>query len=126
MLDENQERINDTTKLIMHRLIARALRDEPLLVDDAKSALAGMSLRFPGSPFVSRWQKLLDLSIDDLRARMTSRDRKMAWLRLSSPSVIADGVDFTEISFRRRMRRALRRIVGLSAARQPRSYASGQ
>jgi hypothetical protein len=45
----NQEVVNDTAKLIMHRLIARSLGRDPLLIDRAKLSLAKMSARFPNS-----------------------------------------------------------------------------
>jgi hypothetical protein len=42
----NQETVNDTAKLIMHRLIARLLARDPLLVDRAKVSLRKISDRF--------------------------------------------------------------------------------
>jgi hypothetical protein len=107
----NQEVINDTTKLIMHRLIARLLVRDPLLVDRAKVSLFKMSAHFPDRSFVADWEELLRLPAWKLRKLLTSRDEHMKRLRLSSPFVTAEGVDFTDENFRRRIRRAAKRIV---------------
>lgn len=107
----NQETINDTAKLIMHRLIARALVRDPLLVDRAKVSLTGISARFPDRSFVAEWEELLRLPTRELRTLLTSRNQDMKRLRLSSPFVTAEGVDFGDQSLRRRIRRAAKRIV---------------
>jgi hypothetical protein len=107
----NQETVNDTAKLIMHRLIARLLVREPLLVDQAKVSLTKMSAHFPDRSFISDWEKLLRLPTRELRALLTSRSEDMKRLRLSSPFVTAEGVDFTDHTLRRRIRRAAKRIA---------------
>jgi hypothetical protein len=45
----NQETVNDTAKLIMHRLIARLLSRDPLLIDRARIALNKNFSSFSGS-----------------------------------------------------------------------------
>jgi hypothetical protein len=107
----NQEIVNDTAKLIMHRLIARLLVRDPLLVDRAKVSLTKISMRFPDRSFVVDWEKLLRLPTSELRALLTSRNQDMKRLRLSSPFVTAEGVDFGDQTLRRRIRRAAKRIV---------------
>ena len=107
----NQEIVNDTAKLIMHRLIARLLVRDPLLVDRAKVSLTKISIRFPDRSFVVDWEKLLRLPTSELRALLTSRNQNMKRLRLSSPFVTAEGVDFGDQTLRRRIRRAAKRIV---------------
>jgi hypothetical protein len=107
----NQEIVNDTAKLIMHRLIARLLVRDPLLVDRAKVSLTKISIRFPDRSFVVDWEKLLRLPTSELRALLTSRNQDMKRLRLSSPFVTAEGVDFGDQTLRRRIRRAAKRIV---------------
>jgi hypothetical protein len=107
----NQEIVNDTAKLIMHRLIARSLARDPLLVDRAKVSLTKISLHFPDRSFVADWEKLLRLPTRELRALLTSRNQDMKRLRLSSPFVTAEGVDFSDQTLRRRIRRAAKRIV---------------
>jgi hypothetical protein len=101
----NQETVNDTAKLIMHRLIARSLARDPMLVDRAKVSLARSSLRFPDRSFIADWEELLRLPTRELRALLTSRDQNM------SPFTTAEGVDFTDQTLRRRIRRAAKRIV---------------
>jgi hypothetical protein len=107
----NQETINDTAKLIMHRLIARSLAHDPMLVDRAKASLAKVSARFPDRTFVADWEELIRLPTEELRTLLTSRDQNMTRLRLSSPFTTAEGVDFTDVALRRRIRRAAKRIV---------------
>jgi len=107
----NQEIVNDTAKLIMHRLIARLLARHPYLVDQARVSLAEVSSRFPDRAFVGDWEELLRLPTAELRALLTSRDQGMKRLRLSSPFVTAEGVDFGDQALRRRIRRAAKRIV---------------
>lgn len=113
----NQEVINDTAKLMMHRLIARALVRRPSLVARAKESNARMAERYPDRDFIREWNDLLRLPREQLRRRLTSRDPEMYRLRLSSPFVIAEGIDFTDQNFRRRLRRAAKRIVERSLER---------
>jgi hypothetical protein len=107
----NQETVNDTAKLIMHRLISRLLLRDPSLVDRAIVSLTKISARFPGRSFVLDWQQLLRLPASELRVLLTSRSQDMKRLRLSSPFVTAEGVDFMDQTLRRRIRRAAKRIV---------------
>jgi len=111
----NQEVVNDTAKLIMHRLIARRLARDPLLAERAKDSHAKISERFPGWAFVGEWNDLLALPTGRLLRLLTSRQSEMNRLRLSSPFVIAEGMDFTDPALRRRIRRAAKRLV----ARRP-------
>jgi hypothetical protein len=111
----NQESVNDTAKLIMHRIIARALVRDPSLVDRAKSSLTKISARFPDRSFVADWEELLSLPVSRLRVLLTHRGQRMKRLRLSSPFVTADGVDFRDEALRRRIRRAAKRIAARGA-----------
>lgn len=107
----NQEMVNDAAKLMMHRLISRKVGHDPSVVERAKSFHAGMAQRYPGSSFVQEWDELLKLPSIELRTRLTSRDSEMVRLRLSSPFFLAAGIDFTDYDFRRRIRRAAKRVV---------------
>lgn len=115
----NLEIVNDTAKLIMHRLIARRLAQDASLAERAKVCHAHISARHPGRPFVRDWNQLLALSANQLRRLLTSRNAEMNRLRLSSPFVITDGIDFTDLALRRRIRRAAKRVVerGIAARR---------
>src|SRR5262245_20298745 len=96
----NQERVNDTAKLIMHRLIARAIARDPSLIERAKAALAqGRS----GYSYVRDWNDILTRPMMEIRHLLTSRDENMTRLRLSSPFVLAEGIDFTDEILRRRI-----------------------
>jgi len=107
----NQEVVNDTAKLMMHRLVARGLARDPSLVDRAKASAAQIAERYPDRDFVRDWNKLLELSADQLRSRLTSRDPEMYRLRLSSPFVRVEGFGFTDQRLRRRIRQAAKRVA---------------
>ena len=111
----NPEDVNDAAKLIMHRLIARLLARDPSLVDRARASLAGMASRFPERSFIQDWDELLRIPTRELRLLLASRSPKMKRLRLSSPFVIAEGVDFTGKAVRQRIRRAAKRVAGRAA-----------
>ena len=68
----NQETVNDTAKLMMHRLIARLLVRDPLLLDRARVSLDQMSVLFPDRSFVVEWEELLRLPPRQLRVLLTS------------------------------------------------------
>ena len=110
-IEVNQEAVNDAAKLMMHRLIARKLGRDPSLVERAKIAQAGITQRFVDRPFVREWDELLTLPTAKLRAKLVSRDSNMARLRISSPFVLAEDVDFTDYDLRLRIRRAARRVA---------------
>jgi hypothetical protein len=107
----NQEVVNDLAKLIMHRLIARTLARDPSLVERAKVSNARAAERLPNRSFVQEWRGLLAQPVSELRMRLVSRSEDMTRLRLSSPFVIADGVDFTDQIVRRRIWAAARRLA---------------
>jgi hypothetical protein len=107
----NQETVNDAAKLMMHRLIARKLGRDPSLVERARIAQARIAERFVDRPFVREWDQLLTLPAVELRAKLVSRDSDMVRLRISSPFVLAEGVDFTDYDLRLRIRRAAKRVA---------------
>jgi len=107
----NQESVNDTAKLMMHRLISREIGRDPFLVEQAKVTHARMARLYAGRPFVREWNDLLKLAPAELRAKLISRESDMVRLRASSPFPLAGGVDFTGYEFRLRIRRAAKRVV---------------
>lgn len=107
----NQETVNDTAKLIMHRLIARRLLRDPSLVVRAQQSLAKMAVRFPDRPFVQEWEVILSRSPKEIATFLTDRGEEARRLRLSSPFVIAEGIDFTDETLRRRIWRAAKRVA---------------
>jgi hypothetical protein len=116
----NQEQVNDTAKLMMHRLIARAIGRDPSLIDRAKISLnRSSSERYEGYSFVSEWSALLRLPPSKVRRRLTSRGEEMTRLRLSSPFVIAEGIDFSDVALRRRIWRAAKRLAVKSTDSNP-------
>jgi hypothetical protein len=107
----NQGVVGDTAKLIMHRLIARQIRRDPTLVENAKVVHARQSRQFEGWPFVKEWQDLLSLPVPELALKIVSRDDDMVRLRNSSPFYLADGLSFANDDMRFRIRRAAKRVV---------------
>lgn len=114
----NREYVNDTAKLIMHRLIARQIGRDPSLVEKAKDSLARNSQRFEGYTFVREWSDMLGFPPSTVRRRLTSRDEEMTRLRLSSPFVLAEGINFEDDTLRRRIWKAAKRIAERSAIHQ--------
>ena len=112
----NQETVNDTAKLIMHRLIARRLLRDSSLIAKARQSLAKMTISFPDRSFVREWELILSRSPKEIATVLTDRGDKAKRLRLSSPFVIAEGIDFTDEALRRRIWRAAKRIA---SSREP-------
>lgn len=112
----NQEYVNDTAKLMMHRLIAREIGRDPSLVEKAKVSLDRNSQHYEGYSFVREWYDLLDSPPSAVRRLLTRRDEKMTRLRLSSPFVLAEGIDFGDDTLRRRIWKAAKRIAARSAS----------
>jgi hypothetical protein len=121
----NQESVNDTAKLLMHRLIARLLARDPSLIECARASLATAARRFPDHTFIPEWESLLRLPVCSLRNLLTSRDQRMRRLRLSSPFVTAEGIDFTDDTLRRRIARAAKRIATRASMRRAHSASIG-
>jgi len=107
----NQETVNDTAKLMMHRLISREIGRDPSLVERAKVSHARTARLYAGRPFVREWDDLLKLPSTKLRAKLVSRESDMVRLRASSPFPLTAGIDFTDYDLRLRIRRAARRVV---------------
>lgn len=107
----NQETVNDTAKLIMHRLIARRLLHDPSLIAKARQSLAKMMNKFPDRSFVRDWEVILSRSPQEIATVLRDRGDEARRLRLSSPFVIAEGIDFTDEALRRRIWKAAKRIA---------------
>jgi hypothetical protein len=107
----NQETVNDTAKLMMHRLISRQIGRDPSLVERAKVSHARTAQLYAGRPFLREWDDLLKLPPTRLRAKLGSRESVMVRLRASSPFPLTAGIDFTDYDLRLRIRRAARRLV---------------
>jgi hypothetical protein len=112
----NQETVNDTAKLIIHRLIARRLLRDPSLVARAQQSLTKMAGRFPDRPFVLEWEVILSRPAKEIATFLADRGDQAKRLRLSSPFVLAEGIDFTDEALRRRIWRAAKRIASNGAA----------
>jgi hypothetical protein len=114
----NQETVNDTAKLIMHRLVARKLVRDPSVLDRAREQLAKMAERYPEQPWASEWSDILRRPVAQIARLLTSRAANAKRLRLSSPFTVGGPIDFKDEAARRRIWRAARRVAtrGLAAA----------
>ena len=108
----NRETVNDTAKLIMHRLVARELARDPSLVHRARVQLEKMGARYPHRSFMSDWDAMLRRPVAEIIAVLTGRGQEARRLRLSSPFVLADGIDFKDEALRRRIEQAAKRVAG--------------
>jgi hypothetical protein len=95
----NREFINDRAKLILHRLVARRLRANPALLDDARTRL--QLLEGPAPDYVAQWVHLLERPAKDVANLIGSRSEQMTHLRVSSPFRLPEGFD--DETWRRRV-----------------------
>ena len=78
----NQEQVNDRAKLLMHRLVARRISQQPELIEAVKRILSTGPRSLSSS---QEWLEILDRKPHEVRRTITSRSAKMDRLRLSSP-----------------------------------------
>ena len=95
----NRESINDRAKLILHRLVARRLRADSGLLDEARSRLK--SLERPAPDYVDEWARLLARPAEEVANLIGSRSEQMTHLRISSPFRLPEGFD--DETWRRRV-----------------------
>ena len=95
----NRESVNDRAKLILHRLVARSLRANPALLEDARTRL--QSLAGPAPDYVIQWARVLDRPTEDVANLIGSRSEHMTHLRVSSPFRLPEGFD--DEAWRRRV-----------------------
>jgi hypothetical protein len=97
----NAEAINDRVKLLFHRLIARRLKEDPSLIDEARKDLERQRNRFGERTYITEWTELLDQGVDVVRREIVSRSDRMIRLRISSP--LGAAIDVRDEAFRRRV-----------------------
>ena len=95
----NRETVNDRAKLILHRLVARRLRSNPSLLDDARVRL--QSLEGPAPDYVTQWAQVLERPAPEVAKLIGSRSDRMNHLRVSSPFRLPEGFD--DETWRRRV-----------------------
>ena len=95
----NRESVNDRAKLILHRLVARSLRANPALLEDARTRL--QSLVGPSPDYVIQWARVLDWPAEDVADLIGSRSEHMTHLRVSSPFRLPE--IFDDEAWRRRV-----------------------
>jgi hypothetical protein len=97
----NRESVNDRAKLILHRLVARSLRANPALLEDARTRTRLQSLAGPAPDYVIQWGRVLERPAEDVADLIGLRSEHMTHLRVSSPFRLPEGFD--DEAWRRRV-----------------------
>ncbi|WP_431269216.1 hypothetical protein [Dankookia sp. P2] len=97
----NKESVNDRAKLLMHRLIARRLAQDPALVEQARGLVRRRLAEGAALDCAAEWDRLLGRGPADVRRAIVSRNAKMTRFRLSSP--LPSLVGFQDEALRRRI-----------------------
>lgn len=78
----NTEMVNDRAKLLMHRLVARRISQQPELIETVKRTLSTGPRSLSSS---QEWLEILERTPEEVRKMITSRSSQMTRLRVSSP-----------------------------------------
>lgn len=78
------ERKNDLTKRAYHRMVARALRRAPALMEEAR-AIVRVQKREQGFAHADEWDRLLARPVEEVRVEITRRTPLATRLRIDSP-----------------------------------------
>jgi hypothetical protein len=81
----NKERRNDLAKRAYHRVVARALKISPGLLDEARALVRGWMQEAEPPRFVEEWHTLLARSASEVRREITRRSKAADRLRIDSP-----------------------------------------
>lgn len=100
----NSEVVNDRAKLMIHRLIARLIAQDPDLIEAAKLRLTDGPRSLTSN---HEWLEILNREPGEVRRMITSRSDKMTRLRISSPFSLI--VEIRDPVLRKRIWKAARR-----------------
>ena len=78
-------RRSDLAKLAFHRLVARRLKYEPGILEEARDIVRGWKQEQERPTYVDQWDELLWRSVDEVRREIVRRTPDATRLRLSSP-----------------------------------------
>jgi hypothetical protein len=106
----NKEGRNDRVKLAYHRMVARALNDNPGLLEEARAVVRAWMQDDPHPSYVDEWNVLLSLPLETVRREITRRTPTLTRLRISSPFYLTPTRVLSEAD-RLRLRRAISRPV---------------
>ena len=109
MSKPNAELVNDRAKLLLHRIAARRLREDPTLLERARVHLEEIRAQRQERSYMGEWEDLLSLDVASLRQMIVQRGERMTRLRLSSPFPVLLGI--TDPETRRRIWRNARHAV---------------
>jgi GNAT superfamily N-acetyltransferase len=87
-----EDGINNRLTLAHHRIVARALRSDPGLVDEARGVVDAWKAHSRDPPFVGSWESLLAGSTEALQQVMVADDVEAADLRRTSPFVLVSAL----------------------------------
>ena len=81
----NAERKNDLTKRAYHRVVARALRRAPALMDEARAIVRAQKLDHAVAGSADEWDRLLSRPVHEVCREITRRTPAAVRLRIDSP-----------------------------------------
>jgi hypothetical protein len=107
----NTEAINDRAKLIYARHVARALRQNPALMDKAKEVVARWLEKNPTTPYALEWRSILNQGVDRVCAVLRGRSEEDRRIRLNSPFFSLPELSITNVETRRKLWRRAKLIL---------------
>jgi hypothetical protein len=81
----NKESRNDRFKLAHHRVVARALKHNPAILEEARAVVRAWKQDNPHPSYVDEWDDLLSRPLESVRRQITRRTPTLTRLRISSP-----------------------------------------
>jgi len=116
----NAEIHNDRAKLLMHRIVARRLKTEPELVDQARQVLERWARERPylaSDSWMTAWAEILQLPPETVRSEIVRRTERATWLRNTSPFGVVPGLFPQDYAWRSRIWRIAKRGCERSRSR---------
>lgn len=83
-----EDHLNKRLAHAHHRVVARALKNDPGLIDEARRVVDAWKAQSSDHPFVGAWEGLLTGSIQAMQWTMVANDAGAAALRCTSPFVL--------------------------------------
>lgn len=98
---------NDAARALKSRLIWRAVRARPEIVENV---LEELRLKNREVPYIGAWLDVLQ-DVEMVKQVLNGRRDRDYWLRISIPfTASSTGIDFADVDLRRRIREAAKRL----------------
>lgn len=114
------DRTNEIAKRIIHRFIAREVREDPSLITRARAELLRLERDRGFHPWMTEWNDILKKPQEEVSELPTRRSERMDRLRISSPFTSLRGrkYELSEEQLRHRIWRASKRLLSLAKSRE--------